>query len=309
MGLTLAIFSIGCVTQKKYDDILTEKNRLESENTDCEEELNIVTNKLTRSLDELERLHENTLKLSDSLIGAAQKNQIIQKDYNELDNYYNNLLLNSGKLNRKLSLKAQELLALQESLELEKGKNETLKSSLEDRSQRIAELENILAEKEITVKSLKKKVTNALLNFDEDDLKVDIQNGKVYVSLAEQLLFRSGSVEIDKKGANAIEQLGRVLTESPDIQIMVEGHTDNVPVSKISRYMQDNWDLSVMRATAIIRILIRAGVAPDRLLASGRSEYSPISINKTDKDRSANRRTEIILTPKLNELFQILESN
>jgi chemotaxis protein MotB len=147
------------------------------------------------------------------------------------------------------------------------------------------------------------------LGFKENDLTVHIKNGKVYVSLAEQLLFASGSTEVDPKGVNALQQLAKAIKDQHDINILIEGHTDNVPISRKSQYMQDNWDLSVMRATAITRILVRAGVSPRQITASGRGEYAPLAPNDTPANRQKNRRTEIIITPNLNELFKILETN
>ena len=148
-----------------------------------------------------------------------------------------------------------------------------------------------------------------MLNFKENDLTVKIKNGKVYVSLAEQLLFGSGSIEVDPKGAAALQQLAKAIKDQHDLQIMVEGHTDNVPVSKLSTYMQDNWDLSVMRATAITKILIKAGVSTRQLVAAGKGEFSPLSPNDSPQNKQKNRRTEIIITPNLDELFKILGTN
>ncbi|NJN42266.1 MAG: OmpA family protein, partial [Flammeovirgaceae bacterium] len=133
--------------------------------------------------------------------------------------------------------------------------------------------------------------------------------GKVYVSLAEQLLFGSGSIVVDSKGVNALQQLAKAIKDQRDIQIMVEGHTDNVPVSKKSQYMQDNWDLSVMRATSITKILTNAGVSPNQITASGKGEYYPLTPNASAESKQKNRRTEIIITPNLDELFRLLESN
>ena len=192
-----------------------------------------------------------------------------------MNNQYDNLLANSDELNK-------EFVAQQ---------------------QRIRELEKILEEKEQAVNDLKAKVSNALLNFKENDLTVEIKNGKVYVSLAEQLLFGSGSIKVDEKGVVALKQLARVLNENNDINILVEGHTDNVPVSRTGAYMKNNWDLSVMRATSIVNILTEEGVAPERITASGRGEFIPLTTNKDADGRKKNRRTEIILTPELDELY------
>jgi len=131
----------------------------------------------------------------------------------------------------------------------------------------------------------------------------------VYVSLAEQLLFGSGSIDVDAKGVGALQQLAKALKDQKDIQVMIEGHTDNVPVSKKSTYMNDNWDLSVMRATSITKILTGAGLSPNQITAAGKGEYAPLAPNDNVQNKQKNRRTEIIVTPNLDELFKILEAN
>ncbi|MDH4058482.1 MAG: OmpA family protein, partial [Cyclobacteriaceae bacterium] len=178
-----------------------------------------------------------------------------------------------------------------------------------EREKKVRELEAVLAAKDKAVNDLKNRITSALMNFKESDLTVNVKNGKVYVSLAEQLLFASGSVEVDSKGVTALQQLAKAVKDQHDINIMVEGHTDNVPISKKSQYMQDNWDLSVMRATAITKILTKAGVSTKQITASGRGEYMPLAANDTPQNKAKKRRTEIIITPNLDELFKILESN
>lgn len=166
-----------------------------------------------------------------------------------------------------------------------------------------------MAAKDKAVNDLKNSISNALLNFKENDLTVNVKNGKVYVSLAEQLLFASGSTEVDAKGVSALQQLAKAIKDQRDINIMVEGHTDNVPISKKTTYMQDNWDLSVMRATAITKILTKAGLAPAQVTAAGKGEFSPLAPNTTPQSKQKNRRTEIIITPNLDELFKILGTN
>jgi len=218
-------------------------------------------------------------------------------------------LKNSGKLNRDLAAQQERLLSIELNLEEVKKKNDELSASLEEREKIVSDLEKILAEKEQAVNELKNKVSDALLNFKENDLTVEVRNGKVYVSLSEQLLFKSGSIEVDPKGVSALQQLASALKDSPDINVMVEGHTDNVPISRKSQYMNDNWDLSVLRATSIVKILTNAGVSPGQVTATGKGEYSPVVENDSDENKQKNRRTEIILTPKLDELFKILESN
>ncbi|MFM8914431.1 MAG: flagellar motor protein MotB, partial [Flammeovirgaceae bacterium] len=131
----------------------------------------------------------------------------------------------------------------------------------------------------------------------------------VYVSLSEQLLFASGSIVVDKKGEGALQQLAKALKDQKDIQLMIEGHTDNVPISKKSAYMEDNWDLSVLRATSISKILIAGGISPKQITAAGKGEFSPLNANDNAQNKQKNRRTEIIVTPNLDELFKILDAN
>jgi chemotaxis protein MotB len=146
-----------------------------------------------------------------------------------------------------------------------------------------------------------------LVGFKSDELSVELKNGKVYVSLAEKLLFKSGSAMVDPKGKEALGKLAAVQEKNPDIDVMIEGHTDNVPL--IPGKFDDNWDLSVSRATSIVRILTEDNnVEPKRVTAAGRSEFVPLVSNDTPEGKARNRRTEIILSPKLDELFQILNS-
>ena len=153
-------------------------------------------------------------------------------------------------------------------------------------------------------------MSKALLSFNDSDLQVKLKDGKVYVSLSEQLLFKSGSTKVDPKGQDALKKLATVLQEQRDVNVVVEGHTDDVPISRGTAGMQDNWDLSVLRATEIARLLTTSGVTPERVTASGRSKYVPVDVATTPVARQAmNRRTEIILTPKLDELFQILDAS
>jgi chemotaxis protein MotB len=190
-----------------------------------------------------------------------------------------------------------------------KSENEKLLSDLTERERRLKELEKIIKSKDSSVVALRNSVTDALLAFKDNGLTVKIKNGKVYVSLSEKLLFGSGSTTVDKKGEDAIKKLAEVLKKQPDVNIMVEGHTDDVPVNKNSgAAFSDNWDLSVLRATEITRILVKEGVSGKRITASGRSQFVPVAEGKTPEVRQMNRRTEIILTPKLDELFKILES-
>ncbi len=155
------------------------------------------------------------------------------------------------------------------------------------------------------INELKNSLKDALNGFKADELNIEVKNGRIYVSLADKLLFRSGSANIEDKGKEALRTLAAVLAKNPEIDILVEGHTDNLPI-KTSVY-KDNWDLSTARATTIVRILSSDyKVTPSRLSASGRGEHYPVADNKTAEGRAKNRRTEIILSPKLDELYKIL---
>ncbi|MDN4166264.1 OmpA family protein [Cytophagales bacterium LB-30] len=299
--LCAALFS-GCVTQKKYDELLANKVKLEAEKAELE---GISQNQKA----DLEKTRAERDDLAAKYAKSSKELDSLQKEHTKLSGYYDNLLNNSGKLNRDLKEQRDQLLALEENLSLSKARNEELAANLAEREKRVSELERILEEKDKAVNALKQKVSEALLSFKENDLTVEIRNGKVYVSLAEQLLFKSGSTKVDPKGVSALQQLAKAVKDNQDINILVEGHTDNVPIGRTSQYMNDNWDLSVMRATSIVRILTESGVSPAQVTASGRGEVAPITDNTSAEGRQKNRRTEIILTPKLDELFQILESN
>ena len=272
--LFVAVFLSSCVSTKKYDALLTDKINTENERADLEEQLEMAQEEIEKLTNRIEKLNGEISKL---VADTTQMN----KKYGELERYYNNLLVNSDKLSKEFV----------------------------DQQKKIHELEKVLEEKEKAVNDLRHKVSQALLNFKENDLTVNIKNGKVYVSLAEQLLFGSGSIVVDQKGVEALKQLAGVLKDNPDINIMVEGHTDNVPISRKSQYMQNNWDLSVLRATSIVNILTESGVDPNKITAAGKGEHAPLNSNETAEGKQKNRRTEIILTPELDELFQILETN
>ena len=297
------------VSKKKYDELLAQKVRLEADLSDCSSELSSARIAITDFQARLDSLKQDTTSLGIDLRNNTQRLTQLEQDYSQLMNTYKNLVASSGKMNRDLMAQQEELLAIQENLDRTRRINDSLSYSLGEREKKVRELEQILANKDRAVQDLKSKISSALLNFKESDISVTVKNGKVYVSLAEQLLFGSGSVTVDTKGVSALQQLAKAIKDQDDINIMIEGHTDNVPISKKSQYMNDNWDLSVMRATSITRILTKAGVSPKQITASGRSEYMPLASNDTPQNKQKNRRTEIIITPNLDELFKILESN
>jgi chemotaxis protein MotB len=180
------------------------------------------------------------------------------------------------------------------------------KLTIAEQAKRLKTLQEIIQGQKDVMTNLKKSISDALINFKADELSVYIKDGKVYVSLQEKLLFKSGSAVVDPKGKNALKSLAQVLNSTKDISVLIEGHTDNVPISKVP--FEDNWALSVARATSIVRILTKEnGFDAKRITASGRGEFHPINTNETTEGKAGNRRTEIILSPDLNELFRLLE--
>jgi chemotaxis protein MotB len=304
----LAILA-SCVSKKKYDEMVAQKVRTEADLADRSTSLDKANADLANLQELLRKLKDDTTNLGIDVRNASHKLASLEKEHDQLNSNYKNLLTNSGRLNRDVAQQQEQLLSIQENLERTRSLNDSLSNSLAEREKKVKELEQVLANKDKAVQELKNKISNALLNFKENDISVTVKNGKVYVSLAEQLLFGSGSIQVDNKGVTALQQLAKAIQDQKDINILVEGHTDNVPISKKSAYMNDNWDLSVMRATSITKILTKAGVSPQQITASGRSEYVPLASNDSQQNKQKNRRTEIIITPNLDELFKILESN
>lgn len=308
-ALLIMTFSSCIVSKKKYDDLFTQKQKTEADLLDRTEKLDKATQNIKDLTEQLNKLKDDTSALGIDLRSASQRLAGLEREHEELNTYYKNLLTSSGQLNRDMTQQKEQLLSIQENLERTRRLNDSLSVSLAEREKKLTELEQVLANKDKAVRDLRNKIAGALLNFKDGDITVNVKNGKVYVSLAEKLLFGSGSITVDAKGVTALQQLAKALKDQGEINILVEGHTDNVPISRKSQYMQDNWDLSVMRATSITKILIGAGVEERYITASGRGEFSPLASNDTAEDRQKNRRTEIIITPDLDELFKILESN
>jgi chemotaxis protein MotB len=172
---------------------------------------------------------------------------------------------------------------------------------------RLEQLQALMDQQKKAIQEIRKKMADALVGFNSNELTVAIKNGKVYVSLQENLLFPSGSAVVNPKGKVALGKLAEVLNNNPEITVDIEGHTDSIPIR--GKY-QDNWDLSTARATSIVRILtVDYKVDPIRIVASGHSQYDPVQTNSTADGRALNRRTEIILSPKLDELYRLIESS
>jgi chemotaxis protein MotB len=238
-------------------------------------------------------LQSTSLALQSTKKGAEQQASKLTMQLEGMQNDLNAREADLQKLSNELDEKRRNLSAMEQ--------------ELAQRNRRMAELERMLARQDSAVKALKRKVSDALVGLENNGLTVSIRQGKVYVSLDEKLLFKSGSITVDPAGVKALKKLARVLEQNPDINITIEGHTDNVPLAS-SASMADNWDLSVKRATSIVHILLDGtGINPARLTAAGRGEFVPVDKANTTEARRKNRRTEIILMPKLDELYQMLQ--
>ena len=180
------------------------------------------------------------------------------------------------------------------------------KMTIADQAKRLKKLQDMIQSQRDVMAKLKNSIADALMNYKTDELSVYTKDGMVYVSLAEKLLFKSGSDVVDPKGKEALKSLAQVINSTKDITVMIEGHTDNVPIK--TQVFKDNWDLSTARATSIVRILTKDnGFDPSRITASGRGQFHPIKENETAEGRAGNRRTEVILSPDLKELYKLLE--
>lgn len=323
--ISTALFS--CIPQKKMEEEQAKRKNCETELANlkstcqtCETERNELKSQLTENMK-----YTNSLKNDTSIMGAECRK--LSKKYEDLNTVnekllskYNRMLESNvadtkkiaGELQstqEELIKKQDELRKLEKELNLREQSLNELKAELQKREARVAELEGILKSKDQAVAELKTKVSNALLGFENKGLTVSQRNGKVYVSLDESLLFASGSTKVESKGVEALKKLAIVLEQEQDINILVEGHTDDVPM-KGTGDIKDNWDLSVMRATSIVKIISgNSKVNPIRITAAGRGEFFPIDPSKTVEARKKNRRTEIILVPKLDELLKVLETN
>jgi len=224
----------------------------------------------------ISRLQRDTANLS------GQLNELHGK-YNEIDGNYAKLRTNSSSEINKLS------------------------EDLKKREQRLKEVEDVLRKRDEASNQLKEKLQEALLGFTKSGLTVEMKDGKVYVSLTDKLLFPSGSIVIDEKGKQALAQLAKVLKEQPEIFIAVEGHTDSQKINNLGQ-IKDNWDLSVLRSTSVVRYLTEIEkVTGIRLTATGKGEFQPLGSNANAESRSKNRRIEIVLSPKLDELYNLIK--
>ncbi len=315
--LALGLLLLGsCVSQKKYDDLLASNKRLENR-IDRLEEVRKSYDQLVREHNQLNREKDNLLNdkagLEQQISGLQQANQQLQEEYDEVLNQNRNILASAtedrqvlieelGKKENEIAQTERRLNRLENELNEKENRLNELQESLAEREKRINELNSQINAQQGALNELMAGLNNALLGFSDSELSVSKKNGRIYVSLSQELLFAVGSDVIDAKGREAIITLAEVLNENPDVAINVEGHTDS------DGSADRNWDLSVSRATSVVKILTRSGVDPKRITASGRALYDPVAPNDSPENKRMNRRTEIILSPDFEKLYQLISN-
>ena len=308
LGALALALSSSCVSSKVYEELRDKYETLRDENESLMSRLDNHNNTVDHRSAGLEKQLE---KVNSAKSRLQMDLDALKKSYETLKNSYDALEENSSSSLSENLARNRELLAelneKEKRLAIEAARIEEIKAALASRSARVEELEATIAVKEAQMKSLKNAISNALVNFEGKGLTVEQRDGKVYVSMENKLLFATGSWEVNVNGRQAVVELGKVLAENPEIAVLIEGHTDNVPYRSQGQGVDNNWDLSTKRATAIINILIEnAEIPKENLTAAGRSEYAPIATNSTVEGKAKNRRIEVILTPKLDELNRLL---
>ena len=323
--IIIVIFS-SCVSPKIVEEIKQQRQETFLENQQIKSENSIFSTENIELKDKLSRLNNEINNMIYDSTKRAKSYRQLKTQLEDLNEAYDLLiakntqmisnkaqetkkLLNELQSAREdLIYKEDELLGLEDNLSVKQKELLKAQNDLFEREQRVVELQYIINRKDSLLSSLKDKISSALLGFEGDGLTITQKNGKVYISLEEQLLFASGSWQIDSRGREALSKLSKSLENQKDIDVLIEGHTDSIPYAGRGQ-IKDNWDLSVVRATAIVRILSNSStINPERLTAAGKGEFVPIQNNNTISGRSANRRIEIILTPKLYDLYELLDN-
>ncbi len=271
IGASMAVLLSSCVSQKKFSD-------LEAKQKETQDLLNTATVKLNNCLEE---------KASES-----SELKVLRDQVNNLKNQNSALLNNVGNL---ATLSTKEAENLERSLE-----------SIKEKDLQIKTMNDALNKKDSVTLALVTSLKGALGNLADEDIEVNVEKGVVYVSISDKLLFKSGSYNVSTRAKEVLGKVAKVVNDKPDIEFLVEGHTDNVPIK--NKVLLDNWDLSVKRATSVVRVLQNDfGVDPKRMTAAGRSYYIPIADNTTAENRSKNRRTRIVVLPKLDQFYNMIE--
>lgn len=272
--ITSAIASVllfSCVSKKKYKEQLTQYSKLQDS-----------TEKVIHLLD---------VCLADK-VNNAKKIESLEAEIAQLKASSNALLNQMSDLSV-----------------ITKSQAESIKKSMENLNSKdayIKDLQVAMARKDSLNLALVMNLKGALKDVNDQDIQIKVEGSAVFISVSDKMLFNSGSYDITPKAKEVLGKVAAVLNNQPDIQFMVEGHTDNKPIA--NKFIKDNWDLSVLRASSVVRTLqIDYGINPARMIAAGRSEYNPLTSNDTDANRSLNRRTRIVILPQLDQFFKLLE--
>jgi chemotaxis protein MotB len=309
--LALAL-TTSCVSKKIYADLENKLTELKKQNrtlTDENEALKASKNQFETDngtlKTELDKTKLERDKLTADYAAASNNLKTLQGSYNALEKNSDEALKANIEKNRELLAKLE---SKEKALALEKDRLNKISADLKNRSDRVNELEGLIASKEASMKKLKETLSKSLKAFEGKGLTVQQKEGKVYVSMENKLLFESGSWTVGAEGKKAVDLVSKVLGDNPDISVLIEGHTDNDKITGvIGGGVESNWDLSTKRATAIVNIIsANSKVKKENLTAAGRGEYLPVMSNETPEGKAKNRRIEIILTPKLDEISKML---
>jgi chemotaxis protein MotB len=320
----LVIFS-SCVTPKIHNALIVENeavkyalNTVEKKALKLQSELEELEGEVSSLKSKISNLRNDSIQNGGALIFLQKKYDALSDSYDLLASKNSReisdkaketkqLLEQLDKVQSELFTKEDELSRLSSSLESKEEELILAQQVLDSRSTRVAELESIINKKDSIVTALKQTISKALIGLEGEGLTIEQRNGKVYISLEEALLFASGKYEVNSGGVAALNKLATALVSQKDLEILVEGHTDSIAFTS-KGIVKDNWDLSVMRATNVVKVLTKIpGLSPLQLTAAGRAEFIPIASNKTVEGRSVNRRIEMILSPNLDDLFKLLE--
>lgn len=306
----LLVIATSCVSPKVYKNLEDRYATLKKENRNIQEEYNNLLKAKNKAENQLKGLQDDYNNATTNRNRWEGDYKALVNKHKNLENSYNALETNSSSAIAANSKKNRELLAKlevkEQALALENERLKKLKKELEERSNRVAELESVIAAKDAAMTNLKNAISNALTDFEGKGLTVEQRNGKVYVSMENKLLFNPGSWAVGKEGKKAVKQLANVLSDNPEIAVLIEGHTDNAPFNGTGQ-VSGNWDLSTKRATAIVAILQdNKNINPESLTAAGRGEFAPIASNNSTQGKAKNRRIEVILTPKLDTISKLL---
>lgn len=301
------------VSKKKFDEQVALADKLKTERDDCNEKLTTANatiddlNKQIANLGaEINKLKDSNASLDEKLKKLndlkKQSDDLCERVKQQLDQITNSSAAEKDKLLKQLADRERAL--MEKEAELQK-----LGAALNEREMKVKELQDLIASKDAAVQALKEKMLAALKGFNNTDLTVYEKDGKVYVALSDKLLFKSGSYTVEERGKDALKKIAEVLSKQKDINVAIEGHTDSIPYVNNSGPISSNWDLSVMRASSVTKLMVdNYGVNPARITPIGRSRYFPVESNTTPEGRSKNRRIDVILEPDMKAIFDILKS-